>query len=139
MPDHPAMPVPADVEVERPYWESCRARAMRIQQCADCGKFRFYPGPVCDRCSSRNLTWELVTGNGVVYSFSEVHRTAHPAFETPYVVALVELEEGPVLTTNLVRCQAEEITIGAPVKVVYRDISPEWTAPVFELVRDGAN
>jgi uncharacterized OB-fold protein len=76
--------------------------------------------------------WELVSGKGIVYSFTWVVRGA-PGFErdTPYALGLVELEEGPVLATRILGTQEEALAIGIPVEVEYHDVSPDLTLPYF--------
>lgn len=133
-----AAPVPVDLAVERPYWDSCRERAMRMQRCDKCGNYRFYPGYVCDRCGSTALTWAPVSGRGVVYTYSVIHLPSAGIAPVPYVWALIELEEGVVMTSNVVGCPADEVCVGMPVEVTYVDVSPEWTIPYFRLRADGA-
>lgn len=123
--------VPCDLPVERPYWQSCRERAMRIQRCDDCANYRFYPGHVCDRCGSSSMTWTLVSGRAEVHTFTIVHRPAAGITQVPYVWALIELEEGAIMASNVVDCAVEDVHIGMPVTVVYHDAGPDWTIPRF--------
>lgn len=136
--EYPTGPVPCDVPVERPYWESCREHAMRIQACDDCGNYRFYPGYVCDRCGSTALTWTPVSGRGEVHTFSIVHRPAAGFPDRPYAWALIELEEGVVMASNVVGCPVDDVQIGMAVEVVYADLTPEWTVPRFRPSKTGA-
>lgn len=122
---------PCDVPVERPYWQSCREHAMRIQRCDMCSNYRFYPGYVCDRCGSEAMTWTTVSGKGEVHTCTVVHRPAAGITEVPYVWALIELEEGAFMASNVVDCPVEAVHIGMPVTVVYHDVSAEWTIPRF--------
>lgn len=135
--ERPAKPVPADVPVERPYWQSCREHAMQIQRCDDCGNYRFYPGYVCDRCGSSALTWTPVSGRGTVYSNTVIRRRGSAAFDSPYSWALIELDEGVVMASNVVDCPVEDVHIGLRVEVVYDEVSSDWTIPRFRPAPEG--
>ena len=133
-------PLPVADPVTRPYWESVKAHAMRVQCCEACGTHVFYPRPVCPACFSASLTWVPVSGRGTLYSFTVVHH-APPEFrsEGQYVVALVELEEGVRLLSTLVEVAPDpasgEIQMGMPLELVYDDVTPEVTLPRFRPAR----
>lgn len=116
-------PRPTVSEESKPYWDSVAAHAMQLQRCARCDSFRFYPTPVCPHCFSTEARWAPVSGAATLYSYSVVHKPVTEAFaaETPYVVALVTLAEGPTLMTNLVEVGAEDIEIGMELRIDYRD------------------
>lgn len=128
--------VPCDVPVERPYWQSCKEHAMRLQRCDACGNFRFSPGYVCDRCGSTDMTWTPVSGRGEVHTCTVVHRPAAGFASEPYVWALIELDEGAVMASNVVGCPVGDVHIGMAVEVVYDDVSAEWTVPRFRPLKD---
>ncbi|MFT3866729.1 MAG: Zn-ribbon domain-containing OB-fold protein [Solirubrobacterales bacterium] len=117
------------------FWDSCSEHAMELQKCDSCGRFWYYPSPICPHCGSLEFTWAPVSGRGVVHSFTWVHRAA-PGFEdlVPYAYALVELEEGPVMATNIVGVGEPGLKIGLPVAVSYLDLNDEVTLPLFEPV-----
>ncbi|HEY1690411.1 MAG TPA: OB-fold domain-containing protein [Solirubrobacteraceae bacterium] len=114
------------------FWASCHEGRMELQRCSQCGRFWYYPGPLCPHCSSPDYSWEPVSGNGVVHTFSWVHRPA-PGFadQVPYAYALVELEEGPVLATNVTDCDEGDLHISLPVSVHYFALDPEISLPLF--------
>lgn len=116
--DLPAPIVNAD---SAPYWEGARRDKLLLQQCADCGAIRFFPRYLCTECGSDNTDWVEASGKGTVHSFTVVHRAAFPEFQaqTPYVVALVDLEEGPRMMTNIVGDGALDVEIGEPVTVTF--------------------
>jgi uncharacterized OB-fold protein len=116
-------PGPVVTEESRPYWDSVAAHAMKLQRCSRCETFRFYPTMVCPHCFSTGFTWEPIGGAARLYSFSVVHKPVTEAFEaeSPYVVALVTLAEGPTLMTNLIDVPEAEIEIGMPLRIDYRD------------------
>ena len=128
-----AKPLPHIDADNREFWDSCKRHAMRLQQCAECGYWRYAPSPVCHCCSSFEHEWKPVSGRGTVYSFSVVHRAPSAAFadDIPYVYAVVELEEGPMMPTNLVGTPTESVRIGMPVCLSYDDVTDEVTLPKF--------
>jgi len=129
---HKPLPVPSDVS--RPFWEGLRSREVRLQRCRTCARFVFYPRRLCPFCLSEDLEWARASGRGKVYSYTIVRRAMHPAFQAdvPYVFAIVELEEGPRLATNVVNCRPEDVRVDMPVKASYHDITPEITLLTFE-------
>ena len=114
-----AYPVPDAVTA--PFWEGVAEGVLRIQRCASCGRHVFYPRAVCPHCGGTDLTWVESTGAGRVHSFTVVHR-APPDYrdEVPYVVALVELEEGVRLMTRLVEVEPSAVRVDLPVEVAIR-------------------
>jgi uncharacterized OB-fold protein len=128
-------PLPIPDPVTRPFWDSLRAHAIQLQRCADCERFIYYPRPVCPSCLSDDLVWTPVSGRGVVHAFTIPYR--HPdatfAARAPYVVALVELEEGARILSNLVDVIPDpaDVRVGMPVEIVYDDVTDEITLPRF--------
>jgi uncharacterized protein len=110
-------------ELHEPFWESIRQHAARLQRCDQCGTFRFIPTEICARCGSEDATWTLISGRGVVYTFTVVHRAPTPAYqaEAPYVIVHVEMEEGPRMISNLLGVDPTAVRIGQPVQLVYED------------------
>jgi uncharacterized protein len=84
------------------FWAAASEHRLLVQRCAECGHHQFYPRPFCLACTSRRVTWQQVCGSGSVYSMTTVRIQVHPELPPPYVVALVELDEGPRLLTNVV-------------------------------------
>ena len=126
-------PLPVPSELSPPFWESCRRHELVVQRCHSCAAFRFPPAPLCPECLSEATEWKRVSGRGRVFSFVVFRRVYHPAFEAdlPYTVALVELDEGPRLISNVVGCPPEDVTCDMPVEVVFEDVTPEVTLPKF--------
>ncbi len=131
----PQKPMPAADPVTKPFWDSVKNEAMELQCCNSCGKFIFYPRGLCPHCLSDDLSWKPAKGTGEVHAFTIVHRHPHPAFqaEIPYVVALIELDEGVRMMTNLVGVAPDpaEVKVGMPVEVVYEQATDEITLPKF--------
>ncbi len=113
------------------FFEGARQHRLLIQRCTGCSALRHPPGPCCPRCTS--LEWDTVeaSGLGQVYSFVVSHHPRHPAFASPYLVAVVELAEGTRLVTNLTGAAPEDVTIGMPVVLDWLDADPDLTLPVF--------
>jgi uncharacterized OB-fold protein/acyl dehydratase len=113
------------------FWEGAANGELLIQRCAACGTLRHPARPMCGRCGS--LEWDTVrsSGRGEVYSFVVMHHPIVPAFEMPYVVALIQLEEGTRLVSNLVDIEPADVRIGLPVEVVFTRVDDEMTLPLF--------
>jgi uncharacterized OB-fold protein len=126
-------PLPRPSEDSAAYWEAARHGELRMQRCAECGHIRFPPSLLCPRCLSAAADWTLLSGRGRVFSWIVIHQSQHPAFnaDAPYNVAIVELEEGPRLHTNIVDCPNERIYIGMPVQVTFDRVNDEVTLPKF--------
>jgi hypothetical protein len=128
-----AKPLPQPTIDSAPFWEYCRQHELRMQKCADCGHVRYPPGVLCPKCLSESSNWEKLSGRGIVYSWIVFHQQYHPAFaaDIPYPVAIVELDEGPHILTNIVQCPLDRIKIGMPVEVVFEDRSETASLPMF--------
>ncbi|WP_327170759.1 MaoC family dehydratase N-terminal domain-containing protein [Streptomyces sp. NBC_01336] len=113
------------------FFEGARQHRLLIQRCTACSVPRHPPGPCCPGCGS--LEWDTVEagGRGHVYSFVVNHHPRHPAFDSPYLVAVVELAEGTRLITNLTGIAPDEVTIGMPVVLDWLHADPDLTLPVF--------
>ncbi|WP_158252802.1 MULTISPECIES: Zn-ribbon domain-containing OB-fold protein [unclassified Cryobacterium] len=112
------------------FWEAASKEQLVIQQCGVCRQYQFYPRPFCLACDSDDIGWVAASGRGTVYSQTTVHLKAAPelGLVTPYVVAVVQLEEGPRLLTNLT---GEACRIGSPVQVGWRSRQGQAPVPVF--------
>jgi uncharacterized OB-fold protein len=110
--------VPIVVEETRGYWEGTLAEEIRIQRCNACGHRQLPWGPCCTSCLSQDLGYQVASGRGTVFSFTIVRQAIHPDFsaQVPYVLADVELAEGPILTSNVTDIAPEAVTIGMPVQ-----------------------
>lgn len=126
-------PLPLIDAQSRPYWEAAHRHELRLPKCDDCGTLRIQFERWCPRCGSEKSTWARLSGRGTVWSHCTFHRKYFPEFEAdlPYGVALVQLEEGPKLITNLVGVKHDEVRIGMPVEVFFDDVTPEVTLVKF--------
>jgi uncharacterized protein len=91
----PLPPYPVETVLNDGYLEGLRAGELRIQRCADCGEYRFPPSRFCPRCLSTAWAWTPVSGRGTLWSWVRMHKRYIPGFEPPYIVCLVQLDEGP--------------------------------------------
>jgi uncharacterized OB-fold protein len=102
----------------RPYWEAARRRQLAAQHCRICGTWQLYARPFCLACGSDDVVWEATSGLGTIYSMTTVHRKVVADLDPPYKVAIVELDEGPRLATNV---EGNACAIGARVEVIWRE------------------
>ncbi len=117
-------PLPIPTPTSEPYWTALREHRVAIQRCRACGHWVFYPRSNCTRCLSDDLAWTDIAGTGTLYTFTVTRRPTAPPFEDemPQLIAVVELDEGPRLTTTLVNVEPEEIAIGMRVSPVFDDV-----------------
>ncbi len=116
----PAPAPPVDPET-RPFWDATAEGRLLLQRCSACGRPIWYPRSLCPRCGSADTEWFEATGRATVYSFTVVRRGASGPYRgaEPYVLAYVELEEGPRMLTNLVDGDVDAIRVGDPVRAVF--------------------
>lgn len=126
-------PLPRPDDLSRPFFEGTRRHALVIQRCRDCGTHQLPGRFVCDECFSEDLEWTEASGRGTVFSYVVVHQKYHPAFaeEVPYNVAVVELEEGPRLTTKITGVENDVVDVGIAVEVGFEDVNDEISLPLF--------
>ena len=107
-----------------------------MPRCRTCSKIFFYPREQCPNCYSSDLDWTQVSGKGRLYTFTVVHQTAHPAFqpEAPHIYAIVQLNEGPRMPSNLIGCDIESARIDMAVEAVFDDASDDYTLVKFKPV-----
>ena len=126
-------PLPRPSAVSLPFWQAAKRHELHIQRCGSCGAYVFYPREVCAECLSSDLTWIKVSGRGTVYSYTIAQAPTHPAFaeDVPYIVAIVELTEGPHITTNITGCKPDAVRIGMPVIATFDEVTPDMTLVKF--------
>ena len=126
-------PLPDPTDVSRPFWDAAREHRLLIQRSRATGKHVFYPRAISPFGRGDELEWVEVSGRGTVYSYTVARRPTGPqwAADVPYVIAIVELEEGVHLTANIVECDVDAVRVDMPVEVTYQDVTPEVTLPQF--------
>ena len=128
------LPNPYNREATSPFWEGAKQHVLKLPRCTKCGQVFFYPREACPACLSTGFDWFQASGKGRLYSYTVIHQPANPAFgaEAPYIFAMVQLDEGPRMVSNLVGCAIEEAKVDMPVVAVYEDITPDWTLVKFK-------
>jgi uncharacterized OB-fold protein len=130
-------PLPKLDPINRGFWEHARDEKLAVQACPACGDRRLPPSPVCPTCLGDKQEWAVVSGKGTLLSWITFHRAYWPGFspELPYDVCLVQLDEGPILVSNLVGTEGREVQVGGRVQVVFERATDEITLPKFTPVR----
>ena len=130
-----AKPVPEPTDEDRPFWEAAREHRFVLPRCRECGHVWFPPYLSCGRCLSTDREWMEASGRGKVWGYTMIEQPYVPGYrdELPYNVVLVQLEEGPMLYSNLVGVPDEEIRPDLPVEAFFDDVSDELTLIRFRL------
>ncbi len=136
MPEY-TKPLPRPTNESAPFWEGCRRHELVIQRCEDCGVLIHYPKAICPGCQGSQLGWVRASGLGRVHTYTVIHRAFHPGFaeEVPYVAAVIELDEGVRLLSNLAGVDPQDVHVGMPVEVFFEEVTPDVTLPKFRPVR----
>ena len=129
----PAKPEPVVAPWARPFWDAAKERRLVLQQCNACRRFVFYPRIACPQCASDDLTWRDASGRGTVYSYTVVENNAPSAFiaDMPYIVAVIRLEEGVQMLSNVVDCDPASLRCDMPVVVTFERLNERFTLPKF--------
>ena len=127
-------PLPVITEENRPFWEGCKRGVLLLQYCEACQRYQFYPRLYCMQCGANTLRWEQASGRGVIYSYTVIHQNKSPEFgnDTPYNVAIIQLEEGPRLMSNIVEAAPDDLRVDLPVTVVFDAVSETISIPRFK-------
>ena len=126
-------PLPQPGPITGPFWQAAKEHRLSIQRCTACQGHVFYPRAICPHCGAADLAWVDVSGRGTVYSFTVARRATMRPFEAdvPYVIAIVELAEGPRMTTSIVGCGVDDVRVGMAVVAEFDDVTPEVTLVKF--------
>ena len=125
--NRPLPPVTSDT---RAWWDATRDRRLVVQRCTACGRHQHYPRALCISCGSTDLTFDDAAGTGTVVSFTVVHRALSESFTPPYVVALVRLDEGVQVLTNIVAAP-DDVFCDQPVTVTWEPLDDGRHLPLF--------
>ncbi len=128
---------PRSTEISEPFWEATRDKTLLLQWCTSCETPIFYPRAVCPGCLGSELVWRPASGRGTVYAATVEHRPQNPlmADRAPYTVALIELEEGVRMLSNVVGCPPDTVTVGMSVSVTWEALTDGRHLPLFEPAR----
>lgn len=129
----PRFDLPTVDEGTRPWWDAAREGRLLVKRCAACSRAHFYPRLFCPYCWSTDVDWEQASGRATLYTWSVVHSNDLPPFpeRLPYVAAVVDLDEGPRMMTNLVDGEPGDLRAGMPLEVAFREVSETVTLPMF--------
>ena len=125
-------PLPKPTPTSRPFWDAAKRHELTIQRCGACKSYVYYPRDRCPKCFADQLEWQRVSGRGRVYSYTVVRRASARSFgDAPYVLAIVELDEVPRMTSNIV-APPEKVRVDMPVEVFFDDVTPDRTLVKFK-------
>jgi len=138
VPPEPKRYVPQPTPETQQFWDGTLAGELRLQRCDQCDHVYFPPRPFCHGCAERKVSWFKASGKAKLYSYVIHHRPA-PGFTAPYSIAVVELEEGPRMMTNIVGCPQtpEALQLDMPVEVTFEKLSDKIALPLFKPVTTG--
>ena len=125
-------PAPAVNPETKEFWAATAEGRLLLKHCLDCGSVIWYPRAICPECSSLNTDWFEASGRGCIYSYTVNHR-AEGAYQdsAPFVLAYVELDEGPRMLTNITGAARADLAVGLPVEVVFHDTGDGSALPRF--------
>ncbi len=128
------LPVPVNDALSKPFWEGTRKHELRMPICNSCSGIFFYPRERCPECLSDDLDWSTVSGLGRLHTYTIIEQSVHPYFlkDIPYVYAMIQLNEGPRIISNIINCPLTEIKIDMEVRAVYEDLNDDTTLINFE-------
>lgn len=137
MADKSRIPVPKPTPETQHFWDGAQEGQLKLQRCDDCSQVYFPPRPFCPACASRSVSVFDASGKASLYSYVINHRP-HPAFDGPYSIAVVELEEGPRMMTNIVNCEQtpDALQLDMPVQVVFSPLNDEISIAYFEPMKE---
>ncbi len=127
--------VPQPTGDTKEFWEGCKEKRLRFQQCVSCGHVRWPPSNLCPRCHSMEARWIEASGRGRIHTFTVYQMAFHPFWKgkIPYITAVVELEEGPRFLSNIVGAHPSRLACDMPVEVVWEEAG-EYFVPRFRVV-----
>ena len=128
----PTPTLPAISALTRPFWDACAQGRLLLPRCNACARHFFRPEVACTHCFAIDWQWAPASGRGTLYSYSIVHKAPAPGFAVPLVLAVVELDEGPCLFSNLVQCEHDAIRIGMDLQVRFDEVAPGIHLPRFQ-------
>ena len=136
----PSRPLPDTRNAGEKFWSAAAAGTLLVPKCNACGNTFWHPRPRCPHCGSDKVDWITGSGNGTIHTFTVVRQAGDPFFKTklPYVVAMIELDEGVRLMSNIVDTPIETLRIGMRVEVLFEAVSATVAIPLFRAQGGGA-
>ena len=129
------LPIPFHKGLSEPFWEATKRHEIAMPICKTCSKIFFYPREACPNCTSMDLGWTKLGGKRKVYTYNRVRQAVHPSFQSEHghIYAIIELDEGPKIPSNIVGCAPEDVFVGMEVSAVFEDVSDEYTLLKFQI------
>lgn len=129
----PSRPVPITDPATAPFWKAASQGELSLPRCGGCQRVHYYPRAVCPHCGSEDLAWETLSGRGTIYSWTVSRRPAGASFKpyVPYVVALIDLDEGARMLSNVRTDDVDGVAIGQAVQVDFEEMAEDIALPVF--------
>jgi uncharacterized protein len=127
--------LPLITSADKAFWEAAKRHELLAYRCLNCGAY--YSVVIdCVKCSAPRMEWVKVSGQGKIYTYTVYYQIYNPAWKEniPYNAAWVQLDEGPLILTNIVGAKNEDLRVGLPVEVTYDDVTEEVTLPKFKPV-----
>jgi hypothetical protein len=123
----------------QPFWEATTRGELVVQWCEECQEAQFHPGPLCRTCGGEP-GWKVTNGRGAVYTYTIVHQSRTPPFDklVPYIVAMIDLDDGPRMMTNLIGCPVDEVHVGQRVEVAFAAEVDGIALPFWQPAVEGA-
>jgi uncharacterized protein len=133
MTTNPAPPLPVPDQASAPFFEGAAAGRLMLMRCLGCRAYRYPSRDRCDLCWSTETEWAPASGRATLHSWVIFHQVYHPGFadRVPYNVAVVELEEGPRITTNVIGCEPDQLRAGMPLRVSFETVAEGLALPKF--------
>ena len=130
--ERPTIPL-ANVDT-KPFWDGCADGKLLLQRCSTCGALRHPPSPICAACLGEGQDWIPACGRGTIYTYVVVRESRARGWEklVPYILAVVDLEEGPRMLTNVINVAPDSVTICMPVEVVFAELDGTTKLPLFQ-------
>lgn len=125
-------PLPTPTPETQFFWDGCKANELRLQRCDQCRHVYFPPRPFCPECASKQVTIFKASGRGTLFSYV-INQRPHPAWDAPYAIAAVKLEEGPVMLSNIIGCPQtpDALVLDMALRVAFEKQNDDITLPLF--------
>jgi hypothetical protein len=126
-------PLPEESPLTAPFWQAAREHRLVVQRCSACGRLRWPPEAACYDCGSFEHVWAQMSGRATLYTWTVAHPPLLPYFQqrAPWPIAVVQLEEGPRLVTNIAGLDPDQYQIGMPLEATYEDVGDNVTLIPF--------
>ncbi len=138
MADKSKIPVPTPTPETQHFWDGTRVGELRLQRCKDCCQVYFPPRPFCPACASKEISVFAASGKATLYSYI-INERHHPAFDGPYSIGVVQLEEGPRMMSNIINVPQtpEALILDMPLEVTFENLDDEISLPYFQPAGTG--